>query len=77
MLPYGAITEFMIGPLTIQTWGLMVATGFIVAILLILWQASRAGYQTDNLIDLSLLLFIGAMVGARIMYVFLFWNSFT
>jgi len=76
MLPYGPITEFTLGPLTIQSWGLMVAIGFIVAILLILWQASKEGYRVDKLIDLALFLFIASMVGARIMYVILFWENF-
>jgi phosphatidylglycerol---prolipoprotein diacylglyceryl transferase len=77
MIPYGQITEFNIGPVTIQAWGLMVALGFIAAILLILWQASRSGYKVDKLIDLSLLIFIASMAGARMMYVILFWENFS
>ncbi len=76
MLPYGPITEFTLGPLTIQSWGVMVATGFIVGILLILWQAGKEGYKVDKLVDLALWIFIAAMVGSRIMYVILFWENF-
>ncbi|MFC1721619.1 prolipoprotein diacylglyceryl transferase [Patescibacteria group bacterium] len=76
MIPYGQITEFVIGPLAIQSWGLMVAAGFIVGILLILWQASKEGYKVNKLVDLALLLFIGSMIGARVVYVILFWENF-
>lgn len=76
MLPYGPIIEFHLGPLTIQSWGLMVALGFIVGILLILWQARRAGEKTDKLLDLVLWVFIASMIGSRVFYVLLFWQDF-
>jgi phosphatidylglycerol:prolipoprotein diacylglycerol transferase len=76
MLPYGPITEIHLGPITIQTWGLMVALGFIVGIFLILHQARREGYKVDKLIDLSLIIFIAAMIGSRVFYVILFWPDF-
>ncbi len=76
MLPYGPITEFHLGPLTIQSWGVLVALGFIVGILLILWQAKQAGYKTDKLLDLVLWVFIASMIGSRLFYVILFWQDF-
>lgn len=76
MLPYGPITEFHLGPLTIQSWGLMVALGFIAGILLILWQAKQAGDKTDKLLDLVLWIFIASMIGSRVFYVLLFWSDF-
>lgn len=76
MLPYGPITEFHLGPLTIQSWGLLVALGFIAGIILILWQARQAGYKTDKLLDLVLWVFVASMVGSRVFYVILFWQSF-
>lgn len=52
------------------------ALGFIVGIILILWQAKRAGYKTDKLLDLVLWVFIASMVGSRVFYVLLFWQDF-
>ncbi len=54
----------------------MVALGFIVGIILILWQAKQAGYKTDKLLDLVLWVFIASMVGSRVFYVILFWSDF-
>ena len=76
MIPYGPITEFHLGPLTIQSWGLLVALGFIAGILLILWQAKKAGYKSDKILDLVLWVFIASMVGSRVFYVIVFWQDF-
>lgn len=76
MIPYGPITEFHLGPITIQAWGLMVALGFMVGILLILWQVKQAGFKTEKILDLVLWVFIASMVGARVFYVIVFWQDF-
>ncbi|MFC1617899.1 prolipoprotein diacylglyceryl transferase [Patescibacteria group bacterium] len=77
MLPYGPITEFAIGSFKIQSWGLMVALGFLVGIWLIMYQAKKEGYKREKLLDLILVIFISAIIGSRVFYVFLFWSEFS
>lgn len=76
MLPYNAFTEFNIGPLTIQIWGLMVSLGFIAGLLLIMKQAKDKGFDVSPILDLALIIFVAAIVGSRVFYVILFWESF-
>ncbi len=66
---------FELGPLTIHWYGVMVALGFMAG----LWTASRrglrAGIAAERIIDLGPWLIIGAIVGARTLYVISYWQE--
>ena len=62
---------FKIGPLTIYSYGLMVAAGFGAAIYLALRQAHKFGLKKENVIDICLYILIAGLAGARILYVLL------
>jgi phosphatidylglycerol---prolipoprotein diacylglyceryl transferase len=70
---YPIILHF--GRLTITSYGVMVALGFAFG----LWTASRrgrlAGVQAEKVLDLGPWLIVGAIVGARLLYVVTFWNE--
>ena len=58
-----------IGPLCIYSYGLMVAIGFAAATLLAYKHADDFGINKDKVIDLGIVMLIGGIVGARVLYV--------
>lgn len=64
-----------LGSLTIYWYGVLVATGFLVG----LWTASRRALREnispERVIDLGPWLVIGAIVGARALYVISYWQE--
>lgn len=65
-----------LGSFTIRSWGLMVMIGIIVGVLLSMWEAGRRGVDPENIIDLTILLIISGMVGARVIYVLANFNEY-
>ena len=62
---------FKIGPLTIYSYGAMVALGFGLATLLIYARAAKFGLDKDKIIDLVIIILVVGIIGARALYVFL------
>jgi phosphatidylglycerol---prolipoprotein diacylglyceryl transferase len=66
---------FEFGPLTIHWYGVLVAAGFLVG----LWTASRRGLRDnvapETIIDLGPWLILGAIIGARTLYVLSYWRE--
>jgi phosphatidylglycerol---prolipoprotein diacylglyceryl transferase len=58
-----------IGPLTIHTYGLLTASGFLIALWLAVRQAGRERIQHEKIIDLGFYSLIAAIAGSRIFYV--------
>jgi phosphatidylglycerol---prolipoprotein diacylglyceryl transferase len=67
---------FKIGSLSVYWYGILVASGFLAG----LWTASRRGMLTglrpEAIIDLGPWLVVGAIAGARMLYVITFWNQY-
>lgn len=68
MIPYFRFTFIPIGPLHIQVWGLLVATGIIAAVLLGRKVAKRRGLDPEVFTDFASLILVAAFVGARLLY---------
>jgi len=66
---------FHLGPLPVHWYGVMVALAFLAG----LWTASRRALREniapERIIDLGPWLIVGAIVGARILYVITFWRE--
>jgi phosphatidylglycerol:prolipoprotein diacylglycerol transferase len=66
---------FNIGSLQLHWYGVLVAAGFLAA----LWTASRRGlranFSPDVIMDLGTWLIVGAVVGARTLYVVSYWKE--
>ncbi|MFH1825640.1 MAG: prolipoprotein diacylglyceryl transferase [Candidatus Firestonebacteria bacterium] len=60
---------FKIGPLTIYTYGLFVAIGFVAATYISTYYARKENIDKEKILDLSIYIFIGSLVGARLLYV--------
>jgi phosphatidylglycerol:prolipoprotein diacylglycerol transferase len=66
---------FQFGSLTVTWYGVMVAMGFVAG----LWTASRRGMQVgvppEKILDIGPWLILGAILGARILYVISYWHE--
>jgi phosphatidylglycerol:prolipoprotein diacylglycerol transferase len=60
---------FKIGPLTIRYYGVLIATGFLVGLWLSAKYAEKKGLKKDLIYDLGFYLFLGGLIGARIIYI--------
>ena len=58
-----------IGPLYVYSYGLLVAIGFAVATLLAYKHARDFGIDRERVIDLGIVMLIGGIIGARIVYI--------
>jgi phosphatidylglycerol:prolipoprotein diacylglycerol transferase len=58
-----------LGPFALHTYGLLVAIGFLAAILLVLRGARREGLPAEPVLDLAFATVLASIVGARLMYV--------
>lgn len=61
---------FNIGNITLYTYGLFTALGFITAIYIAKQEAKRIGENTAFIVDLGFYIIVMAVVGARCFYVF-------
>jgi phosphatidylglycerol---prolipoprotein diacylglyceryl transferase len=58
-----------IGPLTIHTYGFLVASGFLVGIWLAVRQAKKEGVPPDKIIDLGFYILLAAIIGSRLLFI--------
>ncbi|MFS1515495.1 prolipoprotein diacylglyceryl transferase [Bacillus sp. SCS-151] len=63
---------FSIGPLSIYFFGLMIAIGVMAGLAILTREAKRRGLNYKLLIDGAIYSFIGGVIGARIIYVFMY-----
>lgn len=67
---------FSIGPFTLRTYGAMMATSFLLGLLLARRLNRREGRDDDTLLDLAVWIMVGAVLGARILYIIVEWPEF-
>ncbi|NQT75452.1 MAG: prolipoprotein diacylglyceryl transferase [Candidatus Omnitrophica bacterium] len=61
-----------LGPFTIYSYGMMVATAFLFGVYVAGIEARRKGIKIDLIYDLALYIFIGSLIGARLYYLAFF-----
>ena len=62
---------FKLGPINIYSYGLMVAVGFGLSVIMIYARAPRFGLERDIIVDYFIMLLISGVAGARALYVLL------
>lgn len=72
MIPYISWHTVMLGPIPLQVWGMFVALGALVAVLLARCAAKKRGVSPDAITDIVTWMLIAGFVGARIGHVFLY-----
>ncbi|MCB4791099.1 MAG: prolipoprotein diacylglyceryl transferase [Elusimicrobia bacterium] len=65
-----------IGPITIRTYGLLVAIGFFAALQYILIKAKTIGLHEDEILDIVLYTIVAGLIGGRLLYVMLNWSYY-
>jgi phosphatidylglycerol:prolipoprotein diacylglycerol transferase len=60
---------FRVGPLVVNSYGLMLALAFIVGIFLALKKAEKRGIDNNTIINLAFVVMVSAIVGSRLFYV--------
>lgn len=58
---------FQLGPLSIHTYGVMLAIGFFVGIMLAMRQAKKEGVSHDKILDLGLIIILSSLIGGKIL----------
>ena len=58
-----------IGSFSIKTYGFLVASGFLMGIILALREAKRTDYDPQFVLDISFYIIFGAILGSRLFYV--------
>lgn len=67
---------FKFGPLEIRSYGFFVALGFLLGILISLHYAKKEKIERGLILDLSILVILAAIVGARLFYVLGQWRYY-
>ena len=60
--------NIVIGPITIHMYGVMIAAGFLAALLMTLRRGKKRGYDEDIIWGIFFCAIIGGMLGTRILY---------
>jgi phosphatidylglycerol:prolipoprotein diacylglycerol transferase len=68
---------FEIGPITIYTYGLLLALAYLGGLQLALVRGRRRGLDPTRIMDLGIWIIISALVGAKAMLLLLEWRHFT
>lgn len=66
-----------IGPLTIRWYGVMIASGFLLAAFFAMRKAKRWDINPDSILNCALCSFLGGIVGARLYFAALQWSYFS
>ncbi len=68
--------NFTVFGFTIALYGVIIGTGFFLALLLITNIAKRTGQNPDDYWDIAIYIIIFSIIGARAYYVFFAWDSY-
>jgi phosphatidylglycerol---prolipoprotein diacylglyceryl transferase len=75
-LPAFELLGRTIGPLTLHTYGVLLALAFVAGLWVANRQARRAGLDPARVTDMAVYVLIGGLVGARVMLLIVEWQYF-
>jgi phosphatidylglycerol:prolipoprotein diacylglycerol transferase len=67
---------FSLFGIDVNWYGLIITCGMILAVLYALWHAKIEGVKSDDIIDLALFLIVFGVIGARLYYVIMEFDSY-
>lgn len=67
---------FRLGPLTIHTYGFLIAIGFLLGLWVALIQAKKEGIPSDKMVDLAFYILLAAIIGSRLLFVLINLNHY-
>jgi phosphatidylglycerol:prolipoprotein diacylglycerol transferase len=65
-----------IGEFTLHTYGLLLAVGFLLAVMVALRESKRLGVDPNIMMDLAFYALLAALIGSRFFYVLTSWEEF-
>lgn len=69
MIPYFQYNSILLGPITIQVWGIFVSLGLLVGVIFAYWLARKYFLSGEVVLDLAVWLLIGGFLMARLFHV--------
>ncbi|HTP03950.1 MAG TPA: prolipoprotein diacylglyceryl transferase [Nitrospirota bacterium] len=76
-IPKIEIGNWIIGPIPIRMYGLMIGIGFLLGIYLASRRAKKEGLDQDLILDMGVYLLLAAIIGSRVLYVLTTLQEFT
>ena len=67
---------FSIGRFTVHTYGVMIAIGVILCVLMGYYRAKRYEMKAESVLDLAILCVVMGFLGAKVFFVILSWKQF-
>jgi phosphatidylglycerol:prolipoprotein diacylglycerol transferase len=68
-IPKIEIGSWVIGPIPIRLYGLMIGIGFLLSVWLASRRAKKEGVDPDRILDMGVYLLLAAIIGSRFLYV--------
>lgn len=62
--------------LSVYTYGIMMASGFLIAVYISFLQAKKFGCYSNDVLDFSFWVLLGGLLGARTLYIIIEWQNF-
>ena len=66
-----------LGPITLYSYGLLLALGYLAGLRLALIRARARGLNGDRVMDLGIWIIVSALVGAKLLLLYQDWGLFT
>ena len=66
-----------IGPLTIHTYGFLIAAGFLVALALASREAKREDVTNESIIDVGFYALFAGIIGSRLFFILTNWQHYS
>jgi len=63
-------------PFTIHTYGVLLALAFLAGLLIVSWQARKAGMDAGRLTDMAVWVLIAGLLGAKLMLLVVEWDHY-
>lgn len=76
MIPYYQWSTIHLGPITIQVWGLLVALGMGLSLLILWKRAKKYNFDPEQLLDISIYLIILGLIFARVFHIIFYEPEF-
>src|SRR5499427_3563335 len=67
---------FELGPVTVYTYGLLLAAAYLLGLQLARVRAAKRGLDANRVLDLGIYIIISALVGAKLLLLVTDWSSF-
>ncbi len=66
-----------IGPISIHSYGLMMALAFLAGIIYVSHRSTAEGFSPDNMMTIAYIVVIGGLIGGRLGFVLMHWADFS